>query len=54
MGLEDVVGHHYDRSMNQLPYGGAIDTNGKIAWVVTREEYEATMDWIQRAFAEDK
>jgi hypothetical protein len=47
---EDVVGQIYDPDKNQLPYGGAVDINGRIVWAVTEEEAKATRDRIRRAF----
>jgi len=47
---EDVVGQRYDSDKNQLPYGGAVDMNGRIAWAVTKEEAEATRERIKKAF----
>lgn len=47
---EDVVGQIYDPDKNQLPYGGAVDMNGKIVWAVTKEEAEATRERIRKAF----
>lgn len=54
MQVSGVIGRPYDSSENQLPYGGAVDTEGKIVWAITREEHEATMDWIRRAFYENE
>jgi hypothetical protein len=47
---EDVVGQRYDPEKNQLPYGGAVDIDGKIAWAVTKEEALATRERIRKAF----
>jgi hypothetical protein len=47
---EDVVGQIYDPDKNQLPYGGAVDMNGRIVWAVTKEEAEATRERIRKAF----
>jgi hypothetical protein len=47
---EDVVGQRYDSEKNQLPYGGAVDINGRIVWAVTEEEDKATRERINRAF----
>ncbi len=47
---EDVVGQIYDPGKNQLPYGGAVDMNGRIVWVVTEEEDKATRERIRKAF----
>lgn len=48
---EYVVGQIYDSEKNQLPYGGAVDINGKIVWVVTEEEDRATKERIKKAFS---
>jgi len=47
---EDVVGQIYDTDKNQLPYGGAVDMNGRIVWAVTEEEDKATCERIRKAF----
>jgi hypothetical protein len=47
---EDVVGQIYDPDKNQLPYGGAVDMNGRIVWVVTEEEDKVTRERIRKAF----
>lgn len=46
---EDVVGQIYDPDKNQLPYGGAVDINGKIVWAVSEEEDKATKERIKKA-----
>ncbi len=48
---ECVVGQIYDSEKNQLPYGGAVDINGKIVWAVTEEEDKATKERIKKAFS---
>jgi hypothetical protein len=40
----------YDPRKNQMPYGGATDIFGNIVWVVTKEEHDALVDKIERAF----
>ncbi len=47
---EDVVGQIYDPDKNQLPYGGAVDMNGRIVWAVTEEEDRAMKEKIKKAF----
>ncbi|MCX6676913.1 MAG: hypothetical protein PHS80_06195 [Methanothrix sp.] len=47
---EYVVGQIYDSDKNQLPYGGAVDINGRIVWAVTEEEDKATKERIEKAF----
>jgi hypothetical protein len=47
---EYVVGQIYDSDKNQLPYGGAVDINGRIVWAVTEEEDKATKERIKKAF----
>ena len=47
----DTVGQRYDPEKNQLPYGGAVDINGKIIWAVTEEENKATKERIKKAFS---
>lgn len=51
---EDVVGQRYDPDKNQLPYGGAMDMNGRIAWAVTKEEAEATRSESKKHFARNE
>ena len=47
---ESVVGQYYDLFKNQLPYGGATDTYGRIVWAITKEEHEKMMARINRLF----
>jgi len=47
---EDVVGQRYDPDKNQLPYGGAVDIDGRIVWAVTKEQALETRERIKRAF----
>ena len=49
---EDAVGQYYDPSKNQMPYGGATDIHGKIAWVITKERHDEIFDRLKRLFPE--
>jgi len=48
---QEVVGQRYDPEKNQLPYGGAVDINGRIVWAVTEDEDKATKERMVKAFS---
>ena len=52
MKVDDVIGHPYDPSKNQMPYGGATDIHGTIVQVVTKEEHDEMMARIKRVFGD--